>query len=250
MALHLGPGIWTGGIDILHTFWNTSMARSEISVLAFSLNGKTYLNVTLAFRASSPCTIFEKISTCLEFIVSNETKIPWLSHFLDSFLLLQKTREQLKHFMNEFYRIMEEIGMPIAVEKTLGPTQMLEYLGLLLNFINQTIGIPEKKRLKSLELIEGLLVAYKKQNNVTVKQLQWVAGTLNFRAQALPAGRPFIMSIYRLARTKIRQKDRPGNNRRVTREVADDLTMIKEFLQECSHKKVKTVPFLHRDPVF
>ena len=161
MALHLRPGIWSRRIDILHAFRNASMAESEISTLAFSLNGKTYLNVALAFGASSSCAIFEKIATCLEFIVTNETKIPWLSHFLDDFPMLQKTRELLIHFMNEFYRIMAEINMPVAVERTLGPTQILEYLGLLLDFINQTIGIPEKKWIKCLQLIEGLLTAYK-----------------------------------------------------------------------------------------
>ena len=175
------------------------MAESEIGVLAFSLNGKTYLNVTLAFGASSSCAIFEKIATCLEFIVSNETQIPWISHFLDDFPLLQKTRELLIQFMSDFYRIMAEINMPVAVDKTLGPTQILEYLGLVLDFINQTISIPEKKRTKSLALIESLLSAHRNHKTMTVKQIQKVAGTLNFIAQALPTGRPLLMSLYRLA---------------------------------------------------
>ena len=83
----------------------------------------------------------------------------------------KKTRELLIHFMNEFYRIIAKINMPVAVEKTLGSTQILEYLGLLLDFINQTIGIPEKKRLKSLELIESLLTAHRQHRTVIVKQL-------------------------------------------------------------------------------
>ena len=250
MALHLGPGIWSARIDILHAFLNASMAESEIGVLAFSLNGKTYLNVALAFGASSSCAIFKKIATCLEFIVSNETQIPWISHFLDDFPLLRKTRELLIQFMSDFYRIMAEINMPVAVDKTLGPTQILEYLGLVLDFINQTIGIPEKKRTKSLALIESLLTAHRNHKTVTVKQIQKVAGTLNFIAQALPAGRPFIMSLYRLARTKEGEKEKQGHHKKVTREVADDMKMIKEWLQESAHQKVKTVPFLHREPVF
>ena len=35
--------------------------------------------------------------------------------------------------------------MPVAEEKTLGPTQILEYLRLVLNFLIQAIEIPEKK---------------------------------------------------------------------------------------------------------
>ena len=68
-----------------------------------------------------------------------------------------------------------------------------------------------------------------------MKQLQRVAGTLNFIAQALPAGRPFIMSIYRLAQTKDGEKDRPGNHRRITREVADDLKNVARiFARKCT----------------
>ena len=250
MAIQLGPGIWGGRIDILHAFRNARMHPSEIPYLAFSLKGKTFLNVALAFGAASSCAIFERISHCLEWIVSNETNCKWISHFLDNFPLLHKSREGLKNFMNEFYRIMSEIGMPVAIEKTLGPTQVLEYLGLLLDFINQTIGIPEKKRIKSLHMVEYLIAAHKDRKNVTVKKLQQTAGTLNFIIQALPAGRPFIMCLYRLARKKNGERDRPGNHRKITREVVDDMKMIWEWLQECAHQQVKTVPFLNRNPVF
>ena len=40
---------------------------------------------------------------------------------------------------------MDRIGMPIAKDKTLGLTAILEYLGLILNFFKQTVRIPEKK---------------------------------------------------------------------------------------------------------
>ena len=140
--------------------------------------------------------------------------------------------------------------MPIAIEKTLGPTQILEYLGLLLDFINQTIGIPKKKRVKSLQMVENLIAAHKDRKNVTVNALQQTVGMLNFIVQALPAGRPFIMSLYRLARKKNGEKDRPGNHRKVTREVVEDIKMLHEWLHECAHEQVKTVPFLNRNPVF
>ena len=100
MAIHVGPGILGRRINILHAFHNASMHPSEILYLAFSLNGKTYLNVTLAFGASSSCVIFEKIAQCLEWIVSNETNCQWISHFSDDFSLLQKSKKKLQNFMN------------------------------------------------------------------------------------------------------------------------------------------------------
>ena len=50
--------------------------------------------------------------------------------------------------------------MPVAEEKTLGPTQTLEYLGLILNFLIQVIEIPEKKRTKCLLIIQQIAISF------------------------------------------------------------------------------------------
>ena len=69
----------------------------------------------------------------------------YISHLLDDFPLLGTSNEDVCLFILDFYRIMELVGMPVVKEKTLGPTDMLEYLGLTLNFIAQRLEIPEKK---------------------------------------------------------------------------------------------------------
>ena len=103
-------------------------------------------------------------------------------------------------FITQFYRIMEMIGMPVAKEKTLRPTALLEYLGLILNFVAQCLEIPEKKRVKCLSLVQKIIAAYTQKKRLTVKVIQQMAGSLNFICQALPAGRPFLASLYRLTR--------------------------------------------------
>ena len=75
-------------------------------------------------------------------------------------------------FITDFYRIMDRIGMPVAKEKMLGPTAILEYLGSVLNFFKQTVGIPEKKWEKCLDLINKLIQAHKSKSKVTVKLIQ------------------------------------------------------------------------------
>ena len=78
--------------------------------------------------------------------------------------------------------------MPIAKAKTLGPTAILEYLGLVLNFFKQTVRIPKKKCEKCLDLINKLIQVHKSKSKVTVTLIQKTAGSLNFICQALPAG--------------------------------------------------------------
>ena len=62
--------------------------------------------------------------------------------------------------MNKPTAILSDIDMPVTTEETLGSTTVLNYLGLTLNFKLQLIGIPEKKWLKCLTLLNHIIQAY------------------------------------------------------------------------------------------
>ena len=107
--------------------------------------------------------------------------------------------------MNNFTKILEDIGIPVATDKTLGPTTLLEYLGLTLDFALQIIGIPEKKCKKCQKHLDYLLEIYRVKRKITVKSVQKLARSLNFITQALLASRPFLCSLYRLTRDRSSQ---------------------------------------------
>ena len=124
------------------------MHFSQLFLLRFTFQGKFYINCSLSFGAASSCQIFEKVACALQWIITNQTGCVYISHFLDDFPLLGISHDDVCLFILDFYKIMDRIGMPVAKEKTLGPTDMLEYLGLIFNFIAQHLEIPEKKRFK------------------------------------------------------------------------------------------------------
>ena len=124
MAIALGKGTWGACIDAKFAFCNQPMHILQLRLLTFTLNGKIFLNSSLAFRVVSLCYIFEKCALALEWIVLNETGSTWISHFFNDFPLLNKSCKNLKSFMDKFYFIMQDIGMSIAVEKMLGLAQI------------------------------------------------------------------------------------------------------------------------------
>lgn len=200
------------------------------------------MNVTLPFSLKSACQIFNQVADLLEWIVRNETKKQGLSHFLDNYNLLDRSQVELLQFLNVFYLIMADIGMPIAHNKTIGPTQILEYLGLILNFRDRLICIPEKKCLKCLELINILLKAKFSKTTVTVRQIQKTAGTLNFLCNALPAGLPFLKSLYTLTRRSDSKPVSSSDCRNISAAVAGDLDIFKMFLEN-DHHYLHQIPF-------
>ena len=157
MALAIGMCVKGARYDVEAAFHHQSMHFSQLFLLGFTFRGKYYINSSLPFGAASSCQIFEKVACTLQWIITDQTGRVHISHFLDDFPLLGVNHEDVCTFILDFYKIMERIGMPVVKEKTLGPTDMLEYLGLILNFVAQRIEIPEKKRLKCIDLIAKLI---------------------------------------------------------------------------------------------
>ncbi len=76
----------------------------------------------------------KKVVHALEWIVQHRVPDEWLSHYLDNFHLLSPTKPSLEKFMAIFIETCKEIGLPVAEDKMLRPTQVIAYLGLLLDF--------------------------------------------------------------------------------------------------------------------
>ena len=83
-----------------------------------------------------------------------------------------------------------------------------------------------------------------------MKSIQQTAGALNFICQALPAGCPFLSSLYRLTRTVHGVKRAAGHHRWLSHEVCKDLEVLHSFLSDKAEDKVKSIPFLARLKIF
>ena len=249
LALELGPNITGCRVDFRHAFRNLPVIFEDLCLLAFSLDGKIYLNASVPFGSALSCQLFERVATVLQWIVTNVTGWRWISHYLDDFPMLARTEAELLIQMQRYMQLMEYIGMPIATDKTLGPTQLLEYLGLLLNLINLTLQIPDEKRKKNIERIDKLLDAFHRRAAVTAKTIQKVAGSLNFICAAIPAGRAFLADLYKLIRPQ-EGKANPTHHRRITRPVYEDMKMFKSFLVDCAEEKFRSIPFLVKNQIF
>ena len=250
MAIRLGKDSWGCRVDFSHAFRNLGVILADLPLLGFTLDGKYYLNSSVPFGAASSCLIFERVATVLQWIVTSETGWRWISHYLDDFPMLAKTREGLQEQIEKYLALMKRIGMPVAEDKTLGPTQLLEYLGLLLNLLDLTLQIPEDKRVKNIEKIDTVIKVFRERSKLTCKEIQKVAGSLNFICAAIPAGKVFLADLYKLLRAPDGSKRKQGHHRRISRPVYEDMLVFRTFLVECSQERFRSIPFLIKDKRF
>ena len=135
----------------------------------------------------------------------------------------------------KFLQICEEINFPVALDKTVWSSQIIIFLGMLLNSVNQTVSIPREKCNKALNLLYKLVPEDKKK--ATVLQIQQLTGLLNHLGRVLVRGRSFTKCMC----AKISGKLKQYHHVRLDAEFKLDCNMWIAFLES---EDVLTRPFV------
>jgi hypothetical protein len=124
--------------------------------------------------------------------------------------------------LDKFLEICNEIGIPMAAEKTMGPLTYLTFLGIELDIINQVARLPADKLSKCLSLIAEFLLRKK----VTFKELLSLCGVLNFACHVVVPGRAFLRRLF----DRCRGIRKPHHKVKLVRGVKEDLRVWEQFL--------------------
>lgn len=191
MIHDLGVNCFLFKMDIKSAFRLLPIHPNDFELLGFSFKEKIYYDKALPFGCSISPSLFEKFSTFLEFCVKSKMTSGRLIHYLDDFLGGEKGFESCKSLMQIFKTIMQDIGVPLADEKTEGPAQILVFLGLELDSQKMMVRIPLTKLTEVVQKIEFTL----SKKSVTLKEMQSLIGSLNFCCRAIVVGRPFCRRL-------------------------------------------------------
>ena len=200
--------------------WNFLILKAEHPV-----TGETWFFVDkcLPFGASISCAIFQAISDGIAFLVKFRTSYP-LINYLDDFFFAALLKQWCDYQVRMFLHICQEIQFPVALEKTYWGTNLLTFLGLLLDTTNQLICIPVEKLEKALNLVNYFLT--KKSKKVTVREVQKLTGVLNFLCNCVVPGRAFLRRLYSSVSSSL-----PAHYHvRISEENRLDLAIWKQFL--------------------
>ena len=224
----LGKGCFMAKTDIKSAFRLVPVHPDDHYLLGFKWQGKYYYDKCLPMGCSSSCQIFEEISSALQWVATHKLGMPAVVHVLDDFLFIAPSKTMAYECLQKFLLLCQDIGIPIANEKTEGPAQVMTFLGIELDSVNMQATLPLEKVEKCMKLIEPLLDV----NKVKLRDLQCLIGTLNFACSVVRPGRTFLRRLINL--TIGVQK--PFYHIRLTREVKADLKAWKTFLASFNGK--------------
>ena len=171
---------------------------------------------------SSSCKTFEIFSTSIEWIARHKLEIDELLHLLDDFLFVSSTYDQCQRNLNRFIYLCSQLGIPIAPNKTCGPSTTLTFAGIELDSIRSEARLPRDKITKCVDIITGFL----QRKKVQLKELQSLLGLLNFATTVVTPGIAFLRRLYDLTQGI----KRPSHFIRLRSEVKADLRVWLAFL--------------------
>ena len=109
--------------DIQSAFRIIPVNPKDYHLLGFKWNQQYYHDKCLPMGCSSSCAIFEAFSTSLEWIIKQKLPNVSILHILDDFLFISQTESQCQHALDLSISICNDLGVPLAPDKTVGPVR-------------------------------------------------------------------------------------------------------------------------------
>ena len=173
---------------------------------------------------SLSCAISEAFSTALEWLAKHYLCASGVLHILDDFLFIAISQGKCDSNLKNFLSLYDRLGVPVAHEKTEGPSTTLQFAGITLDTINMEAHLLDDK----LQKCNAQLLAMHKCCKTTLKELQSLIGLLNFACSVVLPGRAFLQRLIDLTKG-VRL---PHHRIRITEACRHDLQVCLQFLRD------------------
>ena len=124
------------------------------------------------------------------------------SWFVDDGCIIAPTRERCVAAYERLVWLLESrLGWRISRRKTRGPAQRITFCGLELDSVGKGVGGPctrlsEERRGKCLASMREFMAKFRWRNRAPRREMASLVGELSFAANAVPAGRCFLVRMY------------------------------------------------------
>jgi hypothetical protein len=221
------PNCYLAKLDLASAYRSVRIHPSNFPAtgIAWTFSGSSQqtfmVDTRLPFGARRSPEIFHDLSQAVRHIMHIKG-YDGVVAYMDDFLLIAKTYEACKKALNSLMRLVRELGFAINYSKVEGPSQRLTFLGIRLDTVNMTMELPQSKLLD----LEQHLLTVKASSKVTKRQLQSLAGRLNWASQCVYGGRFHLRRLL----DRITTLRCPWHRSRVTREMTLDINWWLDFL--------------------
>ena len=222
MIIDAGPNAFLAKTDIEHAFRLIPINPNQYHLLCFKWNNSYYFDRCLPMGARSSCQIFELLSSAIQFILLKQG-LNHCTHYLDDFLIANSSLSKCQTDLDTLLSTCTQLNIPIANDKTVAPTQVIQYLGIEIDTIRKTVKLPNEKLDKCKTEIRSLL----ERKKCSLRELQSLLGLLQFACRVIVPGRTFLQNLYGLTMGC----SKPYHKIRLSKNTKKDLLIWLKFLE-------------------
>ena len=224
----IAPNCYLAKVDLANAYRSTKIHPSNFKATGLKWRFKndnqyTYLiDERLPFGASRSPQIFNTITQAVRAIMARKG-FKTIVCYLDDFLIIASTYDECLHALNVLLRLLRELGFHINYNKLEGPCQRLVFLGITLDSTSMTLSIPQEK----MNEVKQCMNTFMLSRNVTKRQIQSLAGKLNWITQCVYGGRFHMRRLIESA-NKLRK---PWHRQNVTKDMKQDILWWLNFME-------------------
>jgi hypothetical protein len=224
----LGAGCFLIKLDVEAAYRQVPVRREDWPLLGFKWLDKWYYERCLPFGLKSSCALWELYAAALHHFF-RELGVPVVIHYIDDFLFVVKCEQHARSLLESVLALCQRLGVPMAADKTEGPTTALTFLGIRLDTVAMRASLPPEKLL-SLRL---LLSEWRSKSSATAKECKSLAGLLNFAATVVRPGRFYMRRIWaHIARCDAREDHQRYANLALSKGILADVAWWHEFIEQ------------------
>ena len=156
-----------------------------------------YVDLYLPFGLRSTPFLFSQFSDALEWILQTSYGLQHVLHILDDFFTAEPTLLKCLTSFSTLLRVFMSLQAPVVGSKTLGPSQELEFMGIVLHSIRMEARLPDNKINRAREMLNQ---SFTQRRFVRLFELQSLICTLQFACKAVVPERTFLQKMFNLTK--------------------------------------------------
>jgi len=217
-----GEGAILCKTDISNAFKLLPLKPDQMPFFMIKWRDSYYVYTRLVFGCRSSPKIFDNLSRAICWIAENNYGISVIFHLLDDFLTVQGPYSDGERTMALLTHIFGKLKVPLSKPKTVGPTTVLEYLGVVLDSDKMEARLPRDKIERIIDFIKYLL----NRKSCTKREVLQLLGHFNFASRVIVPGRSFVSYLINIS-TSVKKLHHYIH---LSKECKEDLQMWLHFL--------------------
>ena len=154
---------------------------------------KYLIDKRLPFGARKSPAIFHRLTQAVRRMMARRG-FPNIVVYLDDFLIIDESKENCLLAMNVLLCLLGELGFWINWSKVVDPCQNIVFLGINFDSVNFNLTLPENKVKETMDLLQW----FSDKSRASKKQLQSLAGKLNWASRVIRGGRTYLRRVLNL----------------------------------------------------